>query len=135
MKKLCESDSKTYGRVQDRMEPDKNKHDKNLSNNTYKKRSKIYTCTESSSSQIYLLSHERQILLLFKRSIVQIPGYDDRPGAQLTQLLQLGLCLAQKAAILGQLGLLWDQHHLPALASTLQTGKAARCRCWPPISV
>jgi hypothetical protein len=53
----------------------------------YKKERKNYTCTESGSSQIYLLSQERQISLLFKRSIVQIPGYDDGPVAQLTQLL------------------------------------------------
>jgi hypothetical protein len=117
------------------MEPDKNKHDKNLSNNTHKKRSKNYTCTESGSSQIYLLSQERQISLLFQRSIVQIPGYDDRPVAQLTQLLQLGLYLAQEAAILGQLGLLGDQHYLPALAAAFQAGKAARSRYRPPIGV
>jgi hypothetical protein len=127
-------DSKTYGRVKGRMKPDKNEHDKNLSN-THKKRSKNYTCTEISSSQIYLLSQERQISLLFKRSIVQIPGYDDRPVAQLTQLLHLGLYLAQEAAILGQLGLLGDQHHLPALAAAFQTGKASRYRCWPPIGI
>jgi hypothetical protein len=107
-KTLRMGDSKMYGRVKGRMKPNKNDHDNNLSNNTYKKRSKNYTCTESSSPQIYLLSQERQISLLFKRSIVQIPGYDDGPVAQLTQLLQLGLYLAQEAAILGQLGLLGD---------------------------
>jgi hypothetical protein len=124
-------DSKMYGRVQDRMEPDR----KNISNNTNKKRSKNYICTKSGSSQIYLLSQERQISLLFKRSIVQIPGYDDGSVAQLTQLLQLGLYLAQEPAILGQLCLLGDQHHLPALAAAFQAGKAARYRCWPPIGV